>query len=380
MGNVAPHIDGIGIIIIFVAIQGLLLISVFTALKRYKKHKIFISFILVLLYIQLHSFLIHSGYMINTLLLLNTDVPFVFLLGPLLFFYSKELLGYPFRWKKNMYHFIPFVFYFFYSFNFFLQSNSYKEYLVYKIIGSAVKEVPSLSFSVDPWNIQGLVVVELVAIHLFLYGIIGLNFILYQSHQSRVKKSTTNWIVFMHSMILLSGVILFLSEGGVVNGYVFFESPLPDFSGNLFALITMYATTIFLLLKPEFLSLKKKKYKRSSLSREIVSIKGRRLKEIIEKEKLYLQPNFSLDLLSEVSGYSRHHLSHIINEEFGSTFSKMTNEYRINEAKKVLGEKTFIKMESLAYELGYRSKSSFYVAFKRATTLTPTQFKNSVQG
>ena len=73
---------------------------------------------------------------------------------------------------------------------------------------------------------------------------------------------------------------------------------------------------------------------------------------------------------------SSHHLSQILNEELGCTFFELTNSYRIEEAKKRLSEsENQYKIEQLAYELGYRSKATFFTAFKKATNLTPQKFR-----
>ena len=100
---------------------------------------------------------------------------------------------------------------------------------------------------------------------------------------------------------------------------------------------------------------------------------------LIEGEKLYLNPAFSLELISQRSNVSKHHISQIINEELGCTFFELTNNFRIEEAKRVLENVDYIKLEQLALELGYRSKSSFYSAFKKATQHTPSNYINSIR-
>jgi len=96
--------------------------------------------------------------------------------------------------------------------------------------------------------------------------------------------------------------------------------------------------------------------------------------QVIENDKLYLDSNFSLELLSLKTGLSKHHISQIINEQLDCTFFDLTNKYRIEEAKRLLAESSYVKIEQLAYQLGYRSKSSFFSAFKRATNLTPSKY------
>jgi transcriptional regulator GlxA family with amidase domain len=48
---------------------------------------------------------------------------------------------------------------------------------------------------------------------------------------------------------------------------------------------------------------------------------------------------------------------------------------RIDQAKKILVQSS-IKMEAVAELCGYQSATSFCMAFKHTTGMTPTQFKN----
>ena len=59
----------------------------------------------------------------------------------------------------------------------------------------------------------------------------------------------------------------------------------------------------------------------------------------------------------------------------GTTFFGLINRYRIEEAKKILLNTESIKMEQLAFDLGYNSKATFFKAFKENTNLSPAKFK-----
>jgi len=51
------------------------------------------------------------------------------------------------------------------------------------------------------------------------------------------------------------------------------------------------------------------------------------------------------------------------------------NQYRIKEAKKMLIEESERSVLSIAYAVGFNSKSSFYEAFSRFTGKTPVQYR-----
>jgi YesN/AraC family two-component response regulator len=69
-------------------------------------------------------------------------------------------------------------------------------------------------------------------------------------------------------------------------------------------------------------------------------------------------------------------LSHIINTESEKNFNDFLNEFRIDHFKKLLENDQF-SIEGMAYESGFKSKTSFYRAFKKSTGQTPLQYKNS---
>ena len=170
-----------------------------------------------------------------------------------------------------------------------------------------------------------------------------------------------------------------LSEGGVINGKVYYESPLSNISGDLFSTIALYLTTFYILSRPSFLFEKNKKYQRSVLSPDYKASKLRLIRNTMEGEKLYLNQDFSLELLSVSTGLSKHHISQIINEELKCSFFEYTHQFRIEEAKRLMQSTDFVKIEALAYDLGYRSKSSFFNAFKRNTRQTPAEYLKTVQ-
>ena len=368
--------NGLSVVILFGILQGIIIFLFFLLQKRFKEHQYVLYFIAALLFVQLHAFLVRSGAMSQVHFLLNSNTPFIFLFGPLIYFYSRNLLGTPVELKNKIIHLLPFLFYFGYSFNFFLQGSAFKLYVLADMLRVSYQPANfQLEFPIDPWNIQGWVVVEILSLHLIVYSIATLRSIWAPGLGLKVSKSRAHWITFLNFLIALGGFVMFLSEGGVINGRIFLESPLPSFSSDLMGTFGMYAVTCYLLTDPEFLKQSIRKYRKSSLSKEFMKGKLSVIRKVIEQEKLFLQTDFSLDLLAQKTGISKHHISQIINSELDCNFFDLTNQYRIEEAKHLLKGTQYIKMEQLAYELGYRSKSSFYNAFKKATNLTPARYQ-----
>jgi AraC-like DNA-binding protein len=177
-------------------------------------------------------------------------------------------------------------------------------------------------------------------------------------------------------LLSIGGITLFLSQGGVINGARFLPSFLPTFSADLFPTVATYAVSFYLILNGIPRDVKVAKYYKSGMAREVRTSKLASIIQTIEQQRLYAQPGFSLEQLSQTCSLSKHQLSQVINEEMGCTFFELINTYRIRDAKKMLvGSESHLKMEQLAYDLGYRSKSTFFTAFKKATNQTPQKFR-----
>lgn len=105
--------------------------------------------------------------------------------------------------------------------------------------------------------------------------------------------------------------------------------------------------------------------------------KFERVKNHIEKNKRYLDPSFSLEKLSSEVDMSVSTLSHLINQESGYNFSDYINFMRVKKVKKYLTKPDYASytIVAIGLECGFNSKSAFYTAFKKFTSVTPSAFK-----
>jgi YesN/AraC family two-component response regulator len=121
--------------------------------------------------------------------------------------------------------------------------------------------------------------------------------------------------------------------------------------------------------------IEQQKYKSSSLTVEQRNAVLKKLRDVMGQEKPFMKPDFSLPQLADQLNISVHQLSQVINEGLEKSFFEMMAEYRIEEAKRLLKEKLNIKVEEIAEEVGYNSKSSFNAAFKKLTGKTPSEWR-----
>jgi AraC-like DNA-binding protein len=113
---------------------------------------------------------------------------------------------------------------------------------------------------------------------------------------------------------------------------------------------------------------------------EIDELKNK-LINLMNQQKLFLEPELSLSQLSEKLQIKDKQLSELINNHYQKNFSEFINEFRLEEAKQLLtspknAKKTILE---IIYASGFNSKSVFNLAFKNNTGLTPTQFRKSAK-
>ncbi|MFO7736642.1 MAG: two-component regulator propeller domain-containing protein [bacterium] len=119
------------------------------------------------------------------------------------------------------------------------------------------------------------------------------------------------------------------------------------------------------------------KYSSSSLDSKVVNEYKKRILEFMEKEKPYLDEELSIRKLADMLEIKPHHLSQVINSEFDKNFYTFVNRYRVDTVKRMLldPENKHITILAVAYDCGFKSKSSFNTVFKRFTGMTPSQFR-----
>lgn len=99
---------------------------------------------------------------------------------------------------------------------------------------------------------------------------------------------------------------------------------------------------------------------------------------LFEKEKVYLNPELSMSLLSERLKTPKYQLTEVLNTEIGSSFFQFVNQYRVEAVKSMLSDpKNKYSIEAIGYDCGFSSKSSFYTVFKNMTGETPVTYRNS---
>lgn len=118
----------------------------------------------------------------------------------------------------------------------------------------------------------------------------------------------------------------------------------------------------------------KDKYARSALTADRAEQIAERIHAAMHKDQLYLDANLSLQKLSQHVRAPQNDVSQTLNEKLRTTFFDYVAHWRIQAAKPLIeaGEASIL---TIALEVGFNSRSTFYKAFKRETGLTPKAFQ-----
>jgi AraC-like DNA-binding protein len=97
--------------------------------------------------------------------------------------------------------------------------------------------------------------------------------------------------------------------------------------------------------------------------------------------KLYLDPELTIDTLASTLKVTRHHLSQVLNERFQKTYFDFLTGFRLEESRKRLTENKYkhFTIAAIALDSGFNSVSSFNEAFKKQYNTTPSKFRTESQ-
>lgn len=329
---------------------------------------------------NLEIFLCYSKYIVKVIHLVDFSEPFNFFIGPVFYLYilSKTSDKFRFNFRYSL-HLLPFILYVLYAVLFYIQTPEFKYNAFLSAYHPGMSHIPRIRIiNPDPLFIKKYIN-ELALLQVFIY--VGMSlFIIYKAFKkenlsffSNANKVLT-WLRGF-SLIILVYVLTWLFVK------IRFAEDLGDHFTASFISIIIYSISFSVIKKSYFFSERTfsqaKKYKKSSLTRDMKDQILKRLQEVMEKEKFYLDNSFSLPALAKMLHVPVHHLSQVLNDCLQKNFFEYIGTYRISEAQKILSNpaNANLMIEEIAERVGYNSKSAFNSAFKKHTGLTPSQFR-----
>ena len=103
---------------------------------------------------------------------------------------------------------------------------------------------------------------------------------------------------------------------------------------------------------------------------------NKELQKLLEEKQIYNNPNLRISDVAIMLGTNRSYLSRLINDEMGTTFCELINDYRVKNAKLLIeNSNEEISLEDIASVSGFNGTSSFYRTFKEKTGFTPGKYR-----
>ncbi len=189
---------------------------------------------------------------------------------------------------------------------------------------------------------------------------------------NRATLNTTQqfWLlVYAGNLVVFTAYLLALF--GVIKGMYISSAVSFSFIVYLSLFFYLHGSKIDQLLNAEPRTAKRK------IAEEDASLWLAKLEKLMLDKALYKDPNLKLPTLAQQIHIPAHLLSQLLNNNLGKSFSAYINEFRINEACKLISANGRLSLEAIGYEVGYNSKSTFYTAFKKIKDTTPALFKES---
>jgi len=327
--------------------------------------------------------------------LLGWELPLPFVHGPFLLLYSAALVNrLPVNRKWSLLHFLPVAITYLYLIKFFVLSAEQKIY-VYQNKG----------IGYETFSLISLIGIIISGIAYIIWS----NLLLIQHRKSILNqfsstdKINLKWLQYLSFGIgviwlaVIAGTdeliytavvlfILFMGYFGIKQVGIFTESAPQKIKEELKSEVPVEEIQFNQPLKPSAEPeatidpiveiTDKRKYSRSGLTGDMAESLHKELVQLMDREKVYSESELSLAQLAKRLGVHPNYLSQVINEKEGKNFYDYINTLRIEEFKRLIANQANQRFTilSLAYEVGFNSKSSFNRYFKKETSKSPSEY------
>ncbi len=125
----------------------------------------------------------------------------------------------------------------------------------------------------------------------------------------------------------------------------------------------------------------KNRYEKVNFDEKEIQSIGEQIVKCLRHEQPYLNPEFKLSDLEKQLSVDRFKLSYTLNNHLKMNFKKLVNTYRVERFLELMESKELqhFNIAGIAEESGFKSKSTFYKAFKEIKGLTPKEYFNSTE-
>lgn len=299
--------------------------------------------------------------------LLGLLAPFIFLVGPGIYFFVKSTLQPDFRWRKiHTLHLLPFAYGIWRSARTLQVDAERKLAYIQQLMNPEGHNFTWLDFLMGTY------------VSFLLLAYVAAAWLLCKK-ADKMASSTPNLKSIRWLKNFCFGFIALIMLDLLVK-LIAFSTQIPAFTMEyiLAALIAaaIHIAGYFAIGGLPKIQHSNGKYKTSPLDKEQIQKHQKRLQEILQKKQPYLRPELKIVDLAHLLDIPSHQLSQILSEGLQTNFSDLINKYRIEEVKRRLVHPDFehYSILAIALDCGFNNKATFNRVFKKFTGMTPTVF------
>lgn len=356
-------------------IQGILLVIVLLK-KRYNLFPnmflgIFIGVVTLQVFIKLHGSNFQSDFMSPVYFILYY-LPYLY--GPLVYLYIKKSVTEQFDLNlKMVLHLIPFM------------------VSILIVLVSGYKIINLFDFiNIDVYNILDTAFQIIV---LSAYILAGKKLLSSKSSTAKTNIGSfdpVKWFNNFTNVVWITGISLIILFTLVFYNVEFISIKFDNSSIAFLILpLIIYWISYNALVNPELFinrntaaiarpsETKFIKYQNNQLTDDQIESIIVKLNAFIVGKKGYMNPELTLDVLSKTVNIPRHHISQAINLRLNINFNDYINVQRLENVKKELlnPAKQHYTIAAIAFESGFNSISTFNEAFRKNTSMTPSEYR-----
>lgn len=309
-------------------------------------------------------------------------IPLLF--GPLIYFYTKNLINKEEHEKQVILHFLPYTLNLLILFPFFIRSAEYKIQILNYFTSSITDGTDYYLY----YNYFLKIIISVISIW---YARKSLNIVYHHRDNLLNEYSNTeiirlDWLrEFLYCFLVASVVFVTVSLLSYGDRY-------PRFDYNIFyyliLFVLIYIISYKALSQPQIINFEQFKLVKKEISKPVLSKeslqsseKAALLKTFMVTNKPYLDGELTASVLAKMLDISRHELSDLLNNHIHQKFYDFINGYRVVEFKSRLDdiENEHLTLLAIAYDSGFNSKTTFNTIFKKVTGSTPSQYKKRLK-
>lgn len=306
--------------------------------------------------------------------------------GPLLYFYTRTLTQSRLRWqRRDVWHLLP------------VPGMALLWYLQLPVSAESPLNLPCFSSSACDLTYRARFV-HRASTYLSVIGYAIASLGLLRPHLQRIKESYSaieevnlRWLTTLTYAFLVIATIgiaievrgLFFPQGDLTPGLLQAMSPL--LLSLLLGWFGLQQRRIQLgetgETEPEPVRAEAeaadKKYQTSSLTQERAEAIWQKLQQTMAGDKPYLEAGLKIAELARTLEVPVHHLSETINGFANQSFYEFINQYRVEEAARLLGDDSLqhLSVTDIGLQAGFNSNSTFFTHFKKRLQQTPRQYR-----